>query len=87
MKVRARVTDADIQINFPSRALECVTNTLEFKITRGRETLCGKAQEEFVSFERFDGGSQLIFQQRIPLGGRQVVHLTDTIVNGGDRYA
>lgn len=50
-----------------------------------RETLCGKAQEEFVSFEGFDGRSQLISQQRLPLSGRQVVHLADTISTGDDQ--
>lgn len=52
---------------------------------RERETLCGKAQEEFVSLEGFDGRSQLISQQRLPLGGRQVIHLTDTIITGEDQ--
>lgn len=45
-----------------------------------RKTLCGKAQEEFVSLEGFDGRSQLVSQQRLPLSGRQVIHLPDTII-------
>lgn len=41
-------------------------------------TLCGEAQEEFVSLERFDSWSQVVSQQRLSLHPRQVVHLRHT---------